>query len=120
MAGNVKPVPQGYHTVNTYLTVNDGARAIEFYKRAFGAQERFRMEGPNGKIAHAELQIGDSVMMLSDEMPGSLCRSPQSVGGTTINTFLYVPDVDKTFDQAVAAGARAEMPVADMFWGDRY
>ena len=120
MAGNVKPVPQGYHSINTYLTVNDGARAIEFYKRAFGAQERFRMEGPNGKIAHAELQIGDSIMMISDEMPGSTCRSPQSVGGTTINTFLYVPDVDKTFDQAVAAGAKAEMPVADMFWGDRY
>jgi PhnB protein len=120
MAGNVKPVPEGYHSVNTYLTVNDGAKAIEFYKQAFGARERFRMEAPGGKIAHAELQIGDSNIMISDEMPGSSCRSPQSLGGTTVNTFLYVTDVDSVFNQAVKAGAKSEMPPQDMFWGDRY
>lgn len=116
----VKPIPEGYHTVTPYLAVNDGARAIEFYKRAFGAQERNRMDGPQGKIGHAELKIGDSIVMLSDEMPGSGCRSPQSLGGTTVNIFLYVNDVDSVYNQAVRAGAKAEMPVADQFWGDRY
>ena len=108
----VKPIPEGYHTVTPYLTVNDGAKAIEFYKRAFGAQERSRMAGPQGKIGHAELKIGDSIIMLSDEMPGSGCRSPQSLGGTTVNIFLYVNDVDSVYNQAVKAGAKAEMPVA--------
>jgi PhnB protein len=116
----VKPIPEGYHSVTPYLAVSDGARAIEFYKRAFGAQEKSRMEGPQGKIAHAELKIGDSVIMLSDEMPGSGCRSPQSLGGTSVNMFLYVNDVDSVFNQAVRAGATSEMPVADQFWGDRY
>jgi PhnB protein len=116
----VKPIPEGYHTVTPYLTVNDGARAIDFYKRAFGAQEKSRMDGPQGKIGHAELKIGDSIIMLADEFPGAGCRSPQSVGGTTVNIFLYVNDVDSVYDQAVKAGAKAEMPVADQFWGDRY
>ena len=120
MAGKAKPVPDGYHTVTPYLTVNDAANAIEFYKRAFGAKEKLRMEAGPGKIAHAELQIGDSLIMISDEMPGSSCRSPQSLGGTTVNTFLYVPNVDVLFNQAVSAGSKAEMPPADMFWGDRF
>lgn len=120
MARQIKPVPEGYHTVTPYLTVNDGARAIDFYRRAFGAKEKSRMEGPPGKIAHAELTIGDSVIMLAEEMPGSGCRSPQSLGGSTVNIFLYVTDVDSVFNQAVNAGANVEMPVADMFWGDRY
>jgi PhnB protein len=102
------------------LTVNNGARAIEFYKRAFGAQERFRMDAPGGKIGHAELKIGDSVIMLSDEMPGGTCRAPQSLNGTTVNVFLYVNDVDSVFNQAISAGAKADTPVQDMFWGDRY
>src|SRR5512133_2956776 len=116
----LKPIPEGYHTVTPYLAVNDGAKAIEFYKRAFGAQEQFRMPGPQGKIGHAELKIGDSIIMLADEMPGGECRSPQSVGGTTVNIFLYVNDVDSVYNQAVQAGAKTEMPVQDMFWGDRY
>ena len=120
MAPSVKPIPEGYHTVNTYLTVNDGRRAVEFYQKAFGARERFLMEGPPGKIGHAELQIGDSIVMLSDEMPGGSCRSPQSLGGTTITLFLYVEDVDRIFNQAVSAGATVTRPVEDMFWGDRY
>jgi PhnB protein len=116
----VRAIPEGYHTVTPYLAVNDGAKAIEFYKRAFGAQEKSRMDGPQGKIGHAELKIGDSIIMLSDEMPGSGCRSPQSLGGTSVNIFLYVNDVDSVYNQAVNAGAKAEMPVADQFWGDRY
>ncbi len=120
MATSVKPIPEGYHTVNTYLTVHDGRAAIEFYKKAFGAREMFLMEGPPGKIGHAELKIGDSTIMLSDEMPGGSCRSPQSLGGTTITLFLYVEDADRTFNQAVTAGAEVVRPVEDMFWGDRY
>jgi PhnB protein len=120
MASQVKPIPEGFHTATPYLTVNDGVRAIEFYKRAFGAQEISRMEGPPGKIGHAEIKIGDSIIMLSDEMPGGSCRSPQSLGGSTVSIFLYVKDVDSAFNQAVAAGAKAEMPVTDMFWGDRF
>ena len=120
MPTQVKPIPEGYHTVTPYLTVNDAGRAIEFYRKAFGAQEVVRMAGPNGKIGHAELRIGDSMIMLSDEMPGSGTRSPQSLGGTTSAVFLYVPDVDAQFKQATAAGAKADMPPADMFWGDRF
>src|SRR5579864_986300 len=116
----VKPIPDGYRTVTPYLTLNNAAAAIDFYKRAFGAQEIMRMDAPNGKIGHAELKIGDSMIMIADEMPGSGVRSPQWLGGTTTGIFLYVPNVDSVFNQAVAAGAKAEMPPADMFWGDRY
>lgn len=116
----VKPIPQGFHSVTPYLTLNDTARAIDFYKRAFGAQEVMRMNGPDGKIGHAEIRIGDSVIMLGDEMSGMGNRSPQSLGGTTCGINLYVEDVDKIFNQAVSAGAQVEAQVADMFWGDRY
>ncbi len=119
MASRVKEIPKGFHTVTPYLTVSDSARAIDFYKRAFGAEELSRMDGPDGKIAHAEIKIGDSVIMLSDEMPG-WSRSPQSLGGTAVNIFLYVKDVDQVFNRAVAEGAKVGMPVSDMFWGDRY
>lgn len=115
-----KPIPDGYHTVTPYLVVNDAARAIDFYQRAFGAKEVMRMNGPQGKIGHAELKIGDSTIMLSDEMPQAGGRSPQSLGGSTVGIFLYVKDVDSAFNQAVGAGARADKPPADMFWGDRY
>ena len=120
MASRVKEIPQGFHTATPYLTVTDGARAIDFYKRAFGAEERFRMDAPDGKIGHAELKIGDSIIMLSDEMPQGCCRSPQALGGTAVNIFLYLKDVDRVFQQAVAAGAKVAMPVSDMFWGDRF
>jgi len=116
----VKPVPKGYRSVTPYLTLHDAARALDFYKRAFGAQEVVRMDGPDGKIAHAEIKIGDSVIMLADEMPGAGSRSPQSLGGTTGGIFLYVENADAVFNQAVSAGAQVEAPLADMFWGDRY
>ena len=117
----VQAVPAGYHTVTPYLTVNDGAGALEFYKRAFGARETERMPGPGGKLMHAELRIGDSVVMLSDEFPGmSTCRAPKSLGGTTGSIFLYLPDVDPAFRKAVDAGCKILMPLTNMFWGDRF
>jgi PhnB protein len=100
--------------------LNDCARAIDFYKKAFNAQEVVRMEGPPGKVAHAEIKIGDSMIMLGDEMPGMGNKAPASLGGTTSGILLYVHDVDASYKQAVAAGAKADMPPADMFWGDRY
>ena len=120
MPTKAKAIPTGYHSLTPYLTVNDAARAIDFYKRAFGAKEVMRMDGPQGKIGHAELKIGDSPLMLADEMPGGSSRSPQSVGATTAGVFLYVEDVDSVYKQAVSAGAKAEMPPTDMFWGDRF
>jgi PhnB protein len=120
MAGKVNAIPTGFHTVTPYLTLNDCARAIDFYKKAFNAQEIMRMEGPPGKIAHAEIKIGDSFIMLGDEMPGMGNRAPASIGGTTTGILLYVNDVDSSYQQAVNAGAKAEMPPQDMFWGDRY
>jgi len=106
--------------VTPYLTVGNAARAIDFYHRAFGAKEIMRMDGPEGKIAHAELKIGDSIIMIADEMQGAGCRSPQSLHGTCVGIFLYVDNVDKVFEQAISAGAKVEMPLADQFWGDRY
>lgn len=120
MPGQVKPIPEGYHTATPYLTVNDAAKAIDFYKRAFDATEIHRMQGPQGKIGHAELRVGDSVIMLADEMPGSETRSPQALGGTASAVFLYVKDVDATYQKAVSAGAKANMQPQDMFWGDRF
>jgi PhnB protein len=115
-----KPIPEGYHALTPYLAVDDAARAIEFYQRAFGATERGTMEGPDGKIAHAELQIGDSVLMLSDPFPQSSCRPPKELGGTSIGVFLYVEDVDSVIQQALDAGAELTTPAEDMFWGDRF
>jgi PhnB protein len=114
----VKKIPTGYHTATPYLVVADAARAIDFYKRAFGATELARMETPQGKIGHAELKIGDSIIMLSDEIMGN--RSPQTLGGSPVSIFLYVEDVDSVFNQAVDAGAKSDMPPTNMFWGDRY
>lgn len=117
----VKAIPEGYHAVTPGLTVRNGAQAIEFYKRAFGAQEIMRMMGPDGKhLMHAELQIGDSRIMLSDESPEMNCRAPASVGGVTSSLYVYVPNVDEAFKRAVGAGAKVVMPVTDMFWGDRF
>jgi len=116
----VQAVPKGYHTVTPHTTVRDAARAIEFYKQAFGAEEKGAMKGPDGKIMHAELRIGDSVIMLADEFPEFGSLSPLSTGGTGIALHIYIEDVDSAFDRAVKAGAKVDMPVADMFWGDRY
>ena len=115
------PIPEGLHTVTPHLVVKNAAQAIEFYKKAFGAQERSRFEMPGGTIGHAELKIGDSSIFLADEMPGPAgAQSPQSVGSSTCTLNLYVNDADKLFEQAVNAGGKSVMPPADMFWGDRY
>ncbi len=117
---SVKPIPDGYHTLTPFLTVRDAERAIEFYKNAFGAESRGLMKGPDGKVMHAEIKIGDSVVMLSDEFPDFGSVSPQGLGGSPMGLHIYVDDVDNSFDRAVKAGAQVEMPVMDQFWGDRY
>jgi len=111
--------PPGYHTVTPSLTVHDGAAAIAFYSAAFGAVEKLRLPMPDGKVAHAELRIGDSIIMLSDEFPEWGALSPKTRGGPTGALMLYVPDADAAFAQAVAAGAEVVMPVSNQFWGDR-
>lgn len=116
----VKPIPEGYHSLNTYIAVEDAAAAIEYYTEVFGAKERFRMDGPDGKIGHAELQIGDSVLMLADPNPQSNYTPPTQLGGTSAGLLLYVEDVDAVVTKATEAGATLTMPVEDMFWGDRF
>ena len=116
----VQPVPEGYQSVIPALSIDGAADAIEFYKRAFGAKERSRMPGPDGMIAHAEIQIGDSVVMVSDPFPQASTKSPTELGGTTVGLFCYVDDVDAVFQQATAAGAESVMDPDDMFWGDRF
>jgi len=120
MAPAKKPIPEGFHSVTPSLVVRDAAKAIDFYKKALGAQELVRMPGPDGKIMHAELKIGDSIIFLGEENPQMGAKSPQTLGGCTGTLNLYVNDVDQTFKQAVSAGGRESMPVADQFWGDRY
>ena len=115
----VEAVPEGYHSINAYLVVGHAAKAIDFYIEAFGAEEMFRMAAPGGKIGHAELRIGDSVLMLADEHPEVDARSPASIGGSPVSLLLYVDDVDTVYDRAVRAGATAERPVEDQFYGDR-
>ena len=119
MARKVKPIPKGYHTLTPYLIFKDAAGAIEFYKKAFGAKELVRMAKPDGKIGHAEIKIGDSLVMMADEHPEMGARSPQSIGGSPVSLYLYVKDVDKVFHQAVAAGAKVVQPLVDKFYGDR-
>src|SRR5262249_26800669 len=117
----VKSIPDGFHTVTPYLTQRDSSKAIDFYKRAFGAHEVMRMAGPGGKgVGHAEIKIGDSIVFMSDEFPKGGTRAPESLGGATGSVFLYVSDVDQTFARAVRAGARAGMAPSNMFWGDRF
>ena len=115
----VKPIPDGYHTLTPYLIVKGAAEAIEFYKKAFGASELFRMAGPDGKVGHAEIKIGDSPIMLADEHPEMGARGPQTIGGSPVSLLLYVDDVDALFNQAVAAGATVNRPIKDQFYGDR-
>ena len=121
MSSKVAPIPEGCHTVTASLTVNDAAKALDFYKSALGAQELFRMATPDGsKIMHSEIQIGDSRIFVNDEFPESAQKAPSSLGGTSISLNLYVEDADASFDRAVKAGANSIMPVAEMFWGDRF
>ncbi len=117
---SVQPVPQGYHTVTPYLVVDDAAGAIEYYERAFGAKERVRMDTPDGRIGHAELEIGDSLVMLSDPFPQASTRPPSELGGTSASVFLYVEDVDAVVKNAVDEGATITMEVENQFWGDRF
>ena len=117
----VPPVPDGRRSLAPYLCVRGASRAMDFYARAFGARELFHMAGPNDRISHAEMQIGDSVLMLADENPEEGAKAPETYsGGSPASVFLYVPDVDTVFERATAAGAKIQMPPTDMFWGDRY
>jgi PhnB protein len=115
----VKAIPDGYRNVTPYLFVRGAARAIDYYKNAFGAVEKVRMPGPDGKIGHAELQIGDSMIMLADENPQMHAKSPETLGGSTNSLVLYVEHVDSVVDKAVKSGAKLVRPVADQFYGDR-
>jgi PhnB protein len=115
----VKPVPDGYHTVTPYLIVSGAAKALDFYARAFGAEECMRMPGPEGKIMHAEIKIGNSMVMLADEFPQMGAQSPQTIGGTPMGILLYVENVDELFNRAIAAGGKIERPLQNQFYGDR-
>jgi PhnB protein len=116
----VKPVPEGYHTLTPYLAVEDASAAIEFYGRAFDAKERVRMSGPGDSIMHCELEIGDSLVMLSDPFPQASTKPPKELGGTSVSIFVYVEDIDALYKQAIDAGASSLMEPDDMFWGDRF
>lgn len=121
MPAKVRPIPEGFHTITPHLICRDADRAVQFYKQAFGAEELTRMAGPDGKtVMHAELKIGDSLLMICDEYPDMGCRSPLAIGGTPVTLHLYVNDTDTAYERAVKAGATAVMPPADMFWGDRF
>jgi len=120
MTMSTNPIPPGFHTVTPYLIVRDSKKAIDFYKKAFGAEEILIMPGPNGKVMHAEIKIGDSVVFMCDEMPERDHLGPESRGGATCSLMLYVKDVDTAFDKAVKAGCAVKMPLANQFWGDRF
>lgn len=116
----VQPIPEGYRTITPYLAVDDASAAIDFYQRALGAEERVRMSGPGGSIMHAELQIGDSMIMLSDPLPQASTKPPKELGGTSVSIMTYVEDIDSVYKQAIDAGAESLMEPDDMFWGDRF
>lgn len=119
MNSTIKPIPDGFHSITPYLTVKGGAAAIDFYKRAFGAQERFRLGGADGLIGHAEIVIGNSIVMLADEIPVCGNQSPQSLNGTPVAMLLYVEDVDAAFKRATDAGAIVKQPLENKFYGER-
>jgi PhnB protein len=119
MQNNVRPIPEGYHSISPAITCKNAAKAIDFYKEAFGAREMNRMDGPGGVVMHAELRIGDSVIFVSDEFPG-MSAAPTPGATPSSYLFLYTEDCDAMFNRALAAGAAATMPMGDMFWGDRY
>jgi uncharacterized glyoxalase superfamily protein PhnB len=121
MASQVKPIPDGFNSISAYLIVKDSVEAMEFYSKAFGGETITRMPGPDGKgTLHAEMRIGNSVLMLSDENPDWGTKSPLTMGCTTVHLHLYVEDADAAFNQAVAAGCEVTQPISDVFWGDRY
>lgn len=122
MTKKVKPIPEGFHTVTPYLNLNNAAEAIKFYKDAFGAKEVEMNYGPEGKIMHSVIKIGDSLIMISDIFPEYSCgiSDPHSLKGTTAMFHIYVEDVDSAFNKAIKAGGKVKMPVEDMFWGERY
>lgn len=116
---SVKPIPDGYHTATPYLVVKGAADAIEFYKRAFDATELFRVPGPDGAVMHAEIKIGDSIIMLADEFPQMNALSPKTIGGSPVSLMLYLPNVDEVFARTIAAGAKELRPLQNQFYGDR-
>jgi PhnB protein len=116
---NVNPIPAGYHSVTPYLSIKGAAKAIDYYKEVFGATELFRMAGPDGKIGHAEIKIGNSPIMLADEYPEMEFVSPQTLGGSPVGLMIYVDDVDTMFKQAIKAGGKEIKPLQDQFYGDR-
>lgn len=120
MASKVEPIPPRYRAITPHIVVSSCEDAIPFYSKAFGAHERFRMPDPSGRIMHAEIQIGDCVLMLAGEMLEMDCKSPRTLGGSPVTLHLYVEDTDAAYRRALDAGAGAAMPPADMFWGDRY
>ena len=115
-----KPIPDGFHSITPSLVVGNSKEAIEFYKKAFGANEIYQFPAPDGKTMHAMIQIGDSIVMMGDEFPAMGTRSPETIGGTAVTLHLYVQDADKIYNQAIEAGAKVVMPIMDAFWGDRY
>ena len=117
---DIEKIPKDYHSITPVLIVKNGDEAIEFYKKGFGVEERCRMKSPDGRVAHAELKLGDSVFMLSDEYPEMECHSPKTIGGSPVSMYLYVDDVDSVFNKAISAGAKSLDPVKDQFWGDRH
>ncbi len=119
MTSEVKPIPEGYHSITPYLIIKGAAEAIEFYRKAFGATELFRMAQPDGRIGHAEIKIGDSAIMLADEFPEMGHQSPAALGGSPVSLLLYVEDVDGVYAQALSSGAKPDRPVEDKFYGDR-
>ena len=119
MPNKPKAIPEGYHTITANLVIRGAAKAMDFYKKAFGAEEIMRMPGPGGTIMHAEMKVGDSRFMIGDEMPQMNCKSPQSYGGSPVSFYVYVENADAAWKRAVDAGAKSVMPLADLFWGDR-
>jgi PhnB protein len=119
MPSDAKPIPEGHHTVAPYLAIKNGAKALEFYKKAFGASERYSLLLPDGRLGHAEIGLGDSIVMLSDEFPEYGGKAPDTLGGSPVSIHLYVQDVDAFFKKALAAGAIERKPVMDQFYGDR-
>ena len=116
---SVKPIPDGYHSVTPYLIIKGAADAIEFYKRVFGATELMRVPGPGGAVMHAEIKIGDSIIMLADEFPDMDALSPKTIGGSPVGLMLYLPNVDEVFHRAIAVGAKELRPLQSQFYGDR-
>ncbi len=119
MSNAVRPIPEGYHSITPQITCRDAAAAIDFYKNVLGAKELMRMSGPDGRVMHAELQVGDSRLMVNDEFPG-MATAPPPTAVHSSSVFVYTEDVDALFERAVQASARVDMPLSNMFWGDRY